>query len=139
MRNEIQRDKNGLLPVEAKAASERGPLGMADVRTALETGDCGLGQMKAVVQQLMLGYREGELESWEDYSLPGEDGSILRANTDKDMLMSNTLEYVNGTEAAGPDGNKQIDDGDDWGWEGVSSTDANNLDALLDSCLEVEA
>ncbi|KAJ2976666.1 hypothetical protein NUW58_g8030 [Xylaria curta] len=37
-RGELSRDKTGLLPIEAKAASERPPLGMADLRLALEIG-----------------------------------------------------------------------------------------------------
>lgn len=134
LRGEILRDKSGLLPIEAKAASERGPLGMADVRTALELGDCGLGQMPVVVQQIMLGYREGEVEAWEDYSWPKYKTTIIRTDNDGDVDMGGTngVNSVNGVNGHGYDG-----DGDDWGWEGVEVEDRISLDNLLDSCLAV--
>ncbi|ERS95936.1 hypothetical protein HMPREF1624_07471 [Sporothrix schenckii ATCC 58251] len=65
---EIQRDKMGLLPIEAKKASERGPLGVAEFRLALEMGDCGLTQFPIVGHSLMASYREGELENWDDFT-----------------------------------------------------------------------
>jgi transcriptional coactivator HFI1/ADA1 len=138
LRGEVQRDKNGLLPVEAKAASERGPLGMADVRTALEMGDCGLGQMPVVVQQILYGYREGELEAWDDYSWPEvfENGKILGEILDGDVQMGG-VEIPNGVN--GVNGHNLDGDADDWGWEGVEFDDKNSLDNLLDSCLAIGA
>lgn len=65
---EIHRDKMGLLPIEAKKASERGPLGVAEFRLALEMGDCGLTQFPIVGHSLMASYREGELENWDDHT-----------------------------------------------------------------------
>jgi transcriptional coactivator HFI1/ADA1 len=136
LRGEVQRDKNGLLPIEARAASERGPLGMADVRTALEMGDCGLGQMPVIVQQILFGYREGELEAWDDYSwpdgyAPGQILGEIDVDGDIDMLGVNGSNGVNGVnghyDLAG-----EIDD---WGWEGASLDDRTALDNLLDSCL----
>ncbi len=130
LRNEIQRDKCGLLPIEARAASERGPLGMADMRTALELGDCMLGQMPAVVQQIMFGYREGEVEAWNDYSWPDTHVKIVGEDTDGDVEMGGT-NRVNGM-------NGHYDgDEDDWGWEGAGTDDKFALDNLLDSCLAV--
>src|SRR3569833_1216966 len=67
-RGDITRDKSGLLPIEAKAASERGPLGMAALRIALELGDCGMSQIPVISQSVMCNYREGELENWDDYT-----------------------------------------------------------------------
>lgn len=68
LHGEIHRDKMGLLPIEAKKASERGPLGVAEFRLALEMGDCGLTQFPIVGHSLMSSYREGELENWDDFS-----------------------------------------------------------------------
>lgn len=135
LRGEVLRDKNGLLPTEAKAASERGALGMADVRTALEMGDCGLGQMPVVVQQIMLGYREGELEAWDEFSWPDGYGAnqAISGDIDEDIKMGG----VNGIHGA--NGSKEDNDlpgeVDDYGWEGSEIESRLALDNLLDSCL----
>ncbi|KAJ4166725.1 hypothetical protein NW754_016651 [Fusarium falciforme] len=68
MRGEISRDKSGLLPIESKSASERGPLGMADLRLSLEMADTGMAQFPVLMTQVLYGYREGELENWDDYT-----------------------------------------------------------------------
>lgn len=132
LRGEVQRDKSGLLPAEAKAASERGPLGMADVRTALELSDCGLGQMPVVVQQIMFGYREGELEAWEDYSWPENYDRIVGEFSDEDVEMGgmNAPNGINGV-------NGHNYDEDDFGWDGGEYEDKTSLDNLLDSCLAI--
>jgi transcriptional coactivator HFI1/ADA1 len=134
LRGEIPRDKTGLLPIEAKAALERGPLGMADVRTALELGDCGLGQMPVVVQQIMLGYREGEVEAWDDYSWPENyvPAPPYKSDDDGDIEMGG----MNGIN--GMNGHHHESD-DDWGWEGVETDGGTSLDNLLDSCLAIGA
>jgi transcriptional coactivator HFI1/ADA1 len=138
LRGEVQRDKNGLLPTEAKAASERGALGMADVRTALEMGDCGLGQMPVVIRQIMSGYREGELEAYNDFSWPsgyGPETGIDEA-LDEDVKMGN-MNGANGIN--GLNGLKETHDLptelDDFGWEGGELESKTALDNLLDSCL----
>lgn len=138
LRGELLRDKNGLLPTEARAAGERGPLGMADVRTALEMGDCGLGQMPVVVQQILFGYREGELEAWDDFSWPKDYDvdRILGGDIDEDMEM----EGVNGPNGVnGANGLKGehdlVKEVDDFGWEGGEHESKIALDNLLDSCL----
>jgi len=130
LRGELQRDKSGLLPIEAKAASERGPLGMADVRTALEMGDCGLGQMRIVTEQIFTGFREGELEAWDDYSWPAGHSSSLGEDYDGDVQMRD----INGSNAPGGKV-EDLSDSEDWGWEGASARDQSALDSLLDSCL----
>lgn len=138
LRGELQRDKNGLLPTEAKAASERGPLGMADVRTALEMGDCGLGQMPVVVQQIMSGYREGELEAYNDFSWPDNYGPELLVDgiRDEDVQMGG-MNGANGVSKV--NGLKEVHDLppeiDDFGWEGGEHESKTTLDNLLDSCL----
>lgn len=128
LRGDIQRDKSGLLPIEAKAASERGPLGMGDVRTALELGDCGLGQMPVMIRQVMLAYREGEAEAWDDYSWPElyEPGVVLsELDVDGDSHMS------------GVNGLSNNMDQDDYGWEGCGFEDRAGLDSVLDMCLAI--
>lgn len=138
LRGEMQRDKNGLLPTEAKAASERGALGMADVRTALEMGDCGLGQMPVVIQQIMSGYREGELEAYNDFSWPDgyDPGTAVDEDLDADVLMGG-MNGANGVN--GVNGLKEHHDlpgeFDDFGWEGGELESKTALDNLLDSCL----
>lgn len=139
MRNEILRDKNGLLPAEARAASERGPLGMADVRTALEIADCGLGQMPVVVQQIMFGYQEGELESWNDFSRLGPTGRIITEEEDGDVEMGGieVNGLANGTNEYIMD--EPLSDSEDWEWEGAEHQDRAALDIVLDSCLSIGA
>jgi transcriptional coactivator HFI1/ADA1 len=138
LRGEVQRDKNGLLPTEARAASERGALGMADVRTALEMGDCGLGQMPVVIQQIMSGYREGELEAYNDFSWPSGygPGTAVDEDSDADVSMSG-MNGANGVN--GVNGLKEHHDLpgelDDFGWEGGELESKTALDNLLDSCL----
>jgi transcriptional coactivator HFI1/ADA1 len=134
LRGEIQRDKGGLLPVEAKAASDRAPLGMADVRTALELGDCGLGQMPVVMEQIVFGYREGELEAWDDYSYLEGYSIPLIHDMDGDITMGGT-NGVNGTNGVSHD----YDADSDSGWVGGEYEDKTDLDNLLDSCLAIGA
>ena len=126
LRGDMQRDKSGLLPIEARAASERGPLGMADMRTALEIGDCGLGQMPVMVRQIMLGYREGEVESWNDYSWPANHPRGFIIDDDGDVEMGG----VNGVHDRGAEM-------DDYGWEGGEYEDKSGLDSVLDSILAI--
>ncbi|TGO08313.1 hypothetical protein BTUL_0215g00160 [Botrytis tulipae] len=139
LRNEVLRDKNGLLPTEARAASERGPLGMADVRTALEISDCGLGQMPVVVQQIMFGYQEGELEDWNAFTRLGPQGRIITEDEDGDIEMGG-LEVnglTNGVNGHAID--EPLSDIEDWGWEGAEYQDRAALDMVLDSCLAIGA
>ncbi|KAA8569354.1 hypothetical protein EYC84_001004 [Monilinia fructicola] len=139
LRNEVLRDKNGLLPAEARAASERGPLGMADVRTALEIADCGLGQMPVVVQQIMFGYQEGELENWNEFSRLGPQGRVIAEDEDGDIEMGG-LEVnglTNGVNGHAID--EPMSDIEDWDWEGAEYQDRAALDMVLDSCLAIGA
>ncbi|GAB1315129.1 hypothetical protein MFIFM68171_05339 [Madurella fahalii] len=136
-RGEVTRDKTGLLPVEAKAASERGPLGMADLRLALEMGDCGLANFPVIIKSVIYGYREGELENWDDYTYV--DGRERVVEEDEDVAMGG----VNGTgkEAEplpnGVDHGDQMDIDSDMWWEGADPGDGDFLNGVLDSCLAV--
>lgn len=138
-RGDIQRDKSGLLPIEAKAASERGPLGMADLQTALELGDCGLAQMPIVIEQVTLGYREGELEGWNEYTMLSEYGeALVDVDKEHDVEMKGIDHISNGLDGA--NGNPDVEDDQDiegWGWEGAASNDREALNSILDSCLAI--
>lgn len=133
-RGELQRDKSGLLPVEAKAAGERGPLGMTDLRIALELGDCGMANFPVVTRSITGTYREGELEDWADYT-------YLQGQKPRTVKEEAEMAAVNGQ---GPDGLPNgVDHGDamdidtEMEWEGAESADGDFLDSVLDSCLAV--
>ncbi|KAL2157663.1 hypothetical protein VTH06DRAFT_5146 [Thermothelomyces fergusii] len=147
-RGEIARDKTGLLPVEAKAASERGPLGIADLRLALEMGDCGLANFPVISTSVIYGYREGELENWDDYTYVDGRERAAAADRDGDVEMAGLRgkeadPLANGTGAGTGTGTgtshdsdqMDIDDDDLW-WEGAGP-ETKMLDAVLDSCLAV--
>lgn len=130
-RGEIQRDKSGLLPSEAKAAGERDALAYSDLRAALELGNCGIGQMPVVVEQVMLGYNDDELATWNDHYIPSIDDS-------KDDMMTGIEVHMNGTKLSGNTdvyGSDSESDDDDWGWEGAHGDDINHLNSVLDSVL----
>ena len=121
---------SGLLPVEVKEALGRRPLGMTDLRLALEVGDCGLGQMPVIVQRVMSGYLEGELEDYrrdeEEERGEGKDGLENRKSNGGEM---NGVNGIHGEEPS-------IDESD-WGWEGGGMADREKLSSLLDECLAI--
>lgn len=132
LRGELSRDKSGLLPIESKAASERGPLGMADMRIALEMADSGLAQFPIINTAISYGYREGELENWHDYTwLPGLEGMPSnKPEGASDIRPPSTQLLPNGHVDA-----MEIDS-EPW-WEGSELQDMGTLDSVLDSCLAV--
>lgn len=130
MRGELSRDKSGLLPIEAKAANERPPLNMADLRLALEMGDCGLASIPIVTTSVVYSYREGELEHWDDYSFIND---WQPPNfEDFDMAGNETKTLTNGDVHTEP-----MDIDEPWSWEGTDDMDLQQLDNVLDSCLAV--
>jgi transcriptional coactivator HFI1/ADA1 len=128
-RGEITRDKIGMLPIESKAASERGPLGMADMRIALEMADSGLTRYPILATQVLYGYREGELENWDDYTWVHDE--------EPERHVEELHTGVNGGEVL-PNGHPDTMDIDSemW-WEGAENHDMDMLDSVLDSCLAV--
>ncbi|KAK4646693.1 hypothetical protein QC761_212810 [Podospora bellae-mahoneyi] len=166
-RGELTRDKSGLLPIEAKAASERGPLGMTDLRLALDVGDCGMANFPTIVKTIVNDYREGELEDWESYTyIKKEGGRILGESDDEDVEMGGTTTMVNGmpsliplpTAAGGSKalatattdpppltngigghghGPDAMDIDNDLWWEGADPADGDFLNSVLDSTLAV--
>ena len=124
LRGEVSRSAgNGMLPVEMKEAIGRRPLGMSDLRLALEIGDCALGQMPLVVERVMGGYFEGELE--EERKRDEQLEQALRTGTDGAMGVD------------GRNGNEPSIDESDWGWEGGGTADRERLSSLLDDCLAI--
>ncbi|CZS78492.1 unnamed protein product [Fusarium graminearum] len=130
MRGEITRDKGGLLPIESRAASERGPLGMSDLRLSLEMADSGMAQFPILITQVTHGYREGELENWDDYTWAHGQAPQSHAQ-EKHVLEANgghVYELQNGHS------DSMDIDTETW-WEGADSQDTDMLDNVLDSCL----
>jgi transcriptional coactivator HFI1/ADA1 len=133
-RGEVTRDKSGLLPIEAKAASERGPLGVADMRIALDMSESGMANFPVIVKSLLYNYREGELEGWDDYTyLEGYekvaddkmDYEMTHANGHVKALLPNGAGFVEPMEIDG-----EGDDGD-----GSTAGDNDLIDSVLESCL----
>ncbi|KAI2606487.1 transcriptional regulator of RNA polII, SAGA, subunit-domain-containing protein [Hypoxylon fragiforme] len=133
-KGELTRDKSGLLPVEAKAASERPPLSMADLRLALEIGDCGISSFPIIRKSVTYNYRDGELENFNNYTW-------LHGRKPKDYGDSNN-DIVNGTGLHAPTNGvaypEPMDiDEEPPAWDGASPQDVSMLDNVLDSCLAV--
>ncbi|RYP72536.1 hypothetical protein DL771_004176 [Monosporascus sp. 5C6A] len=121
-KGEISRDKSGLLPIEAKSASERRPLDIADLRLALDISDCHLSSFPAVTKSIVYNYREGELEHWNDYTyIDGHKSTIF-----EDIGVGGIDSHPEPMD---------IDSEDHGVWEGAENTDMQALDAVLDSCL----
>ncbi|OIW28517.1 hypothetical protein CONLIGDRAFT_380970 [Coniochaeta ligniaria NRRL 30616] len=136
-RGEVTRDKSGLLPIEAKKASERGPLGMADLRVAFEMTECGMANYPIIVRSALENYREGELEDWDQYTfLDGYEVAGLPEKMDYEMVavngQMNEMMVPNGIGHVEP---MEIDN--EVSWEGADPSDGEFLDNVLDSCLAV--
>ena len=121
-RGDISRDKTGLLPIESKAASERRPLDVADLRVALDIGDCNLSNFPPITKSVVFNYREGELERWDDYTyIDGHKSSIF-----EDIGVGGIIGHSDPMEI----------DSENYGeWDGVENMDMDQLDNMLDSCL----
>lgn len=130
----LVRDKNGLLPIESKSASERGPLSMADFRLSLEIADTGMSSFPILLAGILNSYREGELENWNDYTWIGG------------KQPSREVEELYTTEMKGGESNELTNgswdpmdiDNDPW-WEGAEGQDMDMIDGVLDSCLAVNS
>lgn len=120
-RGEISKDTaTGLLPIEAKEASVRRPLGVRDLRLTLELGGGVLGHMPLIIDQIMGGYFEDELE------------------TEKQDRLENGVSEHNETKAS--EDEMDLDEADDLSdWEGGAGADREQLSSLLDECLSMAA
>ncbi|KAJ5872597.1 uncharacterized protein N7529_004950 [Penicillium soppii] len=122
-RGEIVKDAaTGLLPVEAREASTRRPLGVRDLRLTLELGGGVLGHMPLIADQIMGGYYEDELETpRQDRLENGVGGSHQDIKQDEDEM------------------DLDDDDGSLPDWEGGTLADRDQLSGLLDECLSMAA
>ncbi|KAJ5823096.1 hypothetical protein N7447_005436 [Penicillium robsamsonii] len=123
-RGEIAKDAaTGLLPVEAREANLRKPLGVRDLRLTLELGGGVLGHMPLIVDQIMNGYLEDELETERHDRLEngvGEPHQEIKPDEDAMDL-------------------DEDEDGSLLDWEGGTLGDRDQLSSLLDECLSMAA
>lgn len=133
MRGEVARDKCGLLPIESKAAGERGPLGIADLHLALDIADCGMSQFPVMVRSLLNGYRDGELENINDhYYLDGRKPAAPNG-VDSDIAMAGTREDSKQQLPNGVPHDDAMEIDDEYFWAGANEEDLEGLDSVLDS------
>ena len=119
-RGEILRDNaTGLLPVEAKEANARKPLGVGDLRLALGIGGGLLAHMPMIADEIMGCYFEEEL------------GTDQRLAETEDRLSAdanaNHLTYADEMDL--DDSRNEL--------EGGSLADRDQLGSLLDDCLSM--
>ncbi|KAI1270457.1 transcriptional regulator of RNA polII, SAGA, subunit-domain-containing protein [Xylariaceae sp. FL1019] len=137
-RGELSRDKSGLLPIEAKAASDRPPLNMADLRLALEIGDCGISSFPIVRKTVLHAHREGELEHYHNYSYlpgyepsrPGAEAAAIPKRREANGILTNGNSH--GTVSDPMD----IDE-PEVQWAGAGEGDTGALDDILDGLLAI--
>ncbi|KGO71587.1 Brefeldin A-sensitivity protein 4 [Penicillium italicum] len=124
-RGEIVKDAaTGLLPVEAREANIRKPLGVRDLRLTLELGGGVLGHMPLIVDQIMNGYFEDELETERHDRLEngvGEPHQEIKPEDEMDL------------------DEDEDEDGSLLDWEGGTLGDRDQLSSLLDECLSMAA
>lgn len=132
-RGELGRDKAGLLPIEARAAGERGALGIGDVRLSLEMADTGISHFPIITTSILYGYREGELDAWNDYTwLDGQDPSNHQVEEIHEANGISGLGLANGYA-------DEMDIDEEIVWQGAENHDMDMLDGMLDSCLAVSS
>lgn len=124
-RGEIVKDTaTGLLPIEAKEAATRRSLGVRDLRLTLELSRSVLGHMPLVIDQIMGGYIEDELEAEKQDRLENGVSGTQEAKVETDV------------------DEMDVDDDDDVAlsdWEGCTALDREYLSGLLDDCLSMAA
>lgn len=124
-RGEIVKDTaTGLLPIEAKEAATRRSLGVRDLRLTLELSRSVLGHMPLVIDQIMGGYIEDELEAEKQDRLENGVSGTQEAKVETDV------------------DEMDVDDDDDLAlsdWEGCTALDREHLSGLLDDCLSMAA
>jgi transcriptional coactivator HFI1/ADA1 len=125
-RKELQRNAVGLLPCEADVGREKKPLGLMDLRLALETGNTYLSQVRLVSDRIVVGEQvDDEEEDRSDDDEPSSSAMAPRVNG-----MTSTM--TNGTH----DEDVVMEDVD-LVWLGGSATDREALGSVLDDCLAI--
>lgn len=121
---EVVKDSaTGLLPVEAKEANARKPLGVGDLRLALEIGGGFLAHMPLTADEVMGCYLEDELETERQDKPSGEAPDNTSAGDDGEGPVYSYADEM------------EVDDDDDEEWEGGTMADREQLGSLLDECL----
>lgn len=120
----IQRNPvSGLLPVEMEVQAKREPLGMEDMRLAIQLSDGYMKQDPFLSRHVML-QRQPE---------------IYREKSKVNGIFS-TKPVLNGTltnsERTGLE-DAVVENDNDWNWRGASKTDLSDLMNVLDDCLAV--
>lgn len=124
-RGEIAKDTaTGLLPVEAREASVRRPLGVRDLRLTLELSGSVLGHMPLIIDQIAGGYFEDELETEKQDRLENGVNEPHEIKTADEMDMDVDVDEVDDS----------LSD-----WEGGAAADREQLSSLLDECLSMAA
>lgn len=136
-RGEVTRDKCGLLPIESKAAGERGPLSMGDFHLALDIAHCGMSQFPVLVRGLLNNYRDGELENLENYTFMDGFEEKASADDDGDIAMSGIDKGKLPQLPNGAPHDDEMDIDADYFWAGAADDDMDALDAVLNSALAV--
>lgn len=125
----VRAPMSNLLPVEAKEAASRRPLGMGDFRVALSVGNCALAQMPIVINDVMGGWPEGVLEGY------GRQPEVRHEEVDTGVEGSRTNGIiVNGNHV---NGITHKDTNESTGWYGSGDEDQEQLFSVLDDCLAI--
>lgn len=136
-RGEIVKDTaTGLLPVEAREAGTRRALGVRDLRLTLELGGGVLGHMPLIIDQIVGGYLEDELET-EKQDRVLENG-VGVGGTGAEVSENRDIKPAPVTEDE-MDLDEDDDSFEDWEWEGGTAADRDQLGSLLDECLSLAA
>lgn len=127
-RGEISRNHtNGMLPVEAREALGRSPIGTQDLRLAVQV--CGkgiLGHYPITCAEIVGGWRDTEV--WEMDDLEELEETIAAA--------AEIHPEVNGVDSMS--NMMDVDDADIVSpWEGGTKSDRDQLGSILDECLNI--
>lgn len=129
-------------PSDAGKKPTRRPLGLEDMRTAIEIGGWGeLGSMPSIVQGIKEQYAEGVLEGWA-YPSPSPSASPSGDEVEREgiikrgkrpMMMPAVSATASGIANGGGDDEEEGEG--DWGWEGGGLADRRLLGNVLDEVL----
>ncbi|KAL2416724.1 hypothetical protein ABEF95_005435 [Exophiala dermatitidis] len=124
----LQRTRDDdLLPTESEVAYSRRPLGMPDLQLSTEVGPLPWNAMPllgATVTNASAGY---DYEEWR---------ALQERQQEQEQLSSatNGVQGVEKTEAAD---HMDVDDAENYGWEGASAHDRSGLESVLADCLAI--
>lgn len=113
--------ENGLLPVEAREATTRRPIGMADMKVAASVGRGLWNGMPLIGCRIMDAAMDDELDEW-------------RKEREEEQA------WYAGAGQVMENGDDAMDtDDDELAWEGTGAADREALGSLLEDCLSVRA